>query len=88
MCYIKIARNVREVINVTSSIIAAKLRDHRGKTPRSEVCKAVGISLSTLQMYENGERIPRGQIKTRLASYYNTTVGELFFEEKPHETCD
>ena len=30
-------------------------------------------------MYENGKRSPREPIKYRLAKYYHTTVGELFY---------
>ena len=66
---------------MTRSLIASKLREYRGDTPRAEVAAAVGISLSALQMYENGERLPRDQVKKALADFYHTTVGELFFDE-------
>ena len=56
-----------------------RLREARGNTPRKEVCAAVGISRSALMMYENGKRSPREPIKYRLAKYYHTTVGELFY---------
>ena len=72
---------------MTRSQIAEKLREYRGTTPREEVAKAVGISLSALSMYENGDRVPRDELKKAIASYYNTTVGALFFDEEPHETC-
>ncbi len=62
--------------------IAEKLIEARGTIPRKKVCKAVGISVSALGMYENGERIPRDGIKIKLANFYNTTVGELFFDSK------
>lgn len=53
----------------------------RGETPRAAVAKAIGISNSAIQMYENGERIPRDETKVALAAYYNTTVGWLFYDE-------
>ena len=56
-----------------------KLRQLRGDTPRSVVAEAVGISVSALQMYENGARIPRDQTKKLLADYYKQTVGDIFF---------
>lgn len=58
----------------------------RGQTPRAVVAKAVGISNSAIQMYENGERIPRDETKVALAAYYNTTVGWLFYDEERHST--
>ena len=61
--------------------IARKLVELRGNTPRNEVAKAIGISTSALQMYENGYRIPRDEIKTKLARYYNTTVQKIFFNQ-------
>ena len=56
-----------------------KLRQLRGKKPRAQVCKDTGIKLSTLQMYECGERVPKDETKVVLAKYYNTTVQDIFF---------
>lgn len=64
--------------------IGADLANLRGNVPRATVAAAVGVSTSALQMYENGERVPRDDIKVQLASYFNTTVGSLFFNEKVH----
>lgn len=61
--------------------IGQKLRKLRGETPRAEVAGAVGVSLSALTMYENGQRMPRDQTKVRLAEYYQTTVQSLFFDQ-------
>lgn len=68
-------------------IIAGRLTKLRGDTPREEVAKALNISVSALQMYENGQRVPRDEIKLRIASYYNKTVQEIFFDDIPHEMC-
>ena len=57
-----------------------KLRALRGERPAEEVANAVGISRSAIGMYENEERIPRDDIKIRLANYYQTTVQDIFFE--------
>lgn len=65
----------------------AILRSLRGETPRAVVADAVGVSISALQMYENGARIPRDQIKIALANYYGTTVEAIFFSQQPHELC-
>ncbi len=59
--------------------IAERLVKARGTRKREEVAAAVGVSLSAIAMYENGERIPRDETKIKLAKYYNTTVQKLFF---------
>lgn len=72
-----------EILN--NEVIAKKLIKLRGKKSRSEVAKAIGISVSALSMYENGERIPRDNIKIRLANYYGRTVNFIFFTNEEHE---
>lgn len=62
-----------------------KLVKLRGSRRPEIVCAACGISNTALFMYEKNQRTPRDEIKVRLARYYNTTVGELFFNEKVHE---
>lgn len=59
--------------------IAERMIKARGEMKRADVCKAVGISLSALTMYENGQRIPRDEIKVKLAKLYGTTVEALFY---------
>lgn len=67
-------------------LIGEKLLKLRGDKSREEVSSSVDISISALQMYENGQRIPRDEIKVRLAEYYQTTVQEIFFNIKPHDS--
>lgn len=59
--------------------VAERLIKARGDKRREDVAKAVGVSVSAIAMYENGERIPRDETKIRLADYYETTVQQLFF---------
>lgn len=58
--------------------VAENLINLRNGRSREEVAKAVGISISTLQMYENGQRIPRDNIKIKLANFYGVTVQIIF----------
>ena len=58
--------------------IAERLVKARGDRKREEVAEAIGVSLSAISMYENGDCIPRDETKVKLAKYYNTTVQELF----------
>ena len=65
----------------TAKEIGQSLMALRGNTPRDVVAGAVGVSVSALQMYENGERVPRDETKCALATFFHTTVGSLFFNE-------
>lgn len=68
-------------MNVVSKQQSAKKLVHiRGKRSREEVASALNISVSALQMYENGRRMPRDDIKVKLADYYGVTVQYLFFD--------
>lgn len=55
-----------------------KLRNSAMKTQK-DVAKAIGISVSALTMYETGNRIPRDEIKVKLAHYYSVSVERLFY---------
>lgn len=63
------------------------LRKSRNET-LSEVAEAVGASQSAISMYESGDRIPRDEIKLRLAQHYDVPVESIFFANEQHETCD
>jgi transcriptional regulator with XRE-family HTH domain len=64
--------------------IAKRLVELRGTKSRDEVATACGISVSALAMYEQGERIPRDDIKIRIAKYYKRSVENIFFAQKVH----
>ena len=59
--------------------IAKKLTDLRGNESRARVAKDRGISVSALAMYETGARIPRDEIKKKIAQYYGVSVEAIFF---------
>ncbi len=61
--------------------IGMKLRALRGEKEAKSVAEELGISVSALFMYERGERIPRDQIKKKIAQYFGKTVEEIFFSE-------
>ena len=46
-----------------------------------DVCDKVFISKSSLQKYETDRRVPRDNVKKRLAEFYGTTVSNIFFDE-------
>ena len=59
--------------------IGKRLVALRGERNQIEVAEAVGITQAALSMYERGERIPRDDVKIRLANYYKTSVAAIFF---------
>ena len=56
-----------------------RLTELRGDRSQERVARDNNLSLSAYTKYERGERIPRDEIKIRLASYYQKTVQEIFF---------
>ena len=65
--------------------VGSKLRELRGNQSKSVVAKAVGVSESAYVKYERGERVPRDDVKVRIASYFNKTVQEIFFGSNEHK---
>lgn len=61
-----------------------RLVELRGDRLQSEVAEAVGVSISSLSSYENGQRIPRDDVKIRLANYFGVTVQSIFFTNQEH----
>lgn len=58
-----------------------KLKELRGNRSQAEVAKAVMVSDSAISSYENDERVPRDDVKKRLAKYYESTVQDIFYAE-------
>ena len=58
-----------------------RLRELRGNRSAVEVADAIGISESSLLMYERGERNPRDDIKISIAKYYGVGIGTIFYPE-------
>lgn len=63
------------------SKIAERLVKLRGKRTQAEVAEAIRVSPSAYSMYETGERIPRDEIKIRIAKYYGRTVNTIFYAD-------
>lgn len=54
------------------------LRIKAGVSQR-ELGAAIGVSRTAIANYEQGIRIPRDEIKVKLANYYGKSVEEIFF---------
>ena len=60
----------------------------RGKKSQREVAQAVGISIQAISAYENEERIPKDEVKVRLATYFDRPVAEIFYPQDHEKWCN
>lgn len=59
--------------------IAEKLRELRGDRPLREVADAIGTTVMAVSLYESGQRIPKDEIKVKIARFYGVTVDSIFY---------
>ena len=65
--------------------IGQRIRALRADRSVAEVAKAINSSTSAISMYESGERIPRDEVKIKLARYFNVSIESLFFADQVHD---
>ena len=70
------------IMYLLSTICGRMIRRKYKKTTK-EVANSCNISRSAISMYENGKRIPRDDIKIKLANYYNVSIEEIFYPIQP-----
>lgn len=66
---------------MNAQVIGQKLKQLRNCKSIKEVAQAIGVGESTISMYESGARIPKDEIKLRIARYYGTSVESIFFTD-------
>lgn len=59
--------------------IGQKLIALRGEQDIDIVAKSIGVTKQAIWNYENDKRIPRDDIKRKIAKYYKTSVESIFF---------
>lgn len=57
-----------------------ELRNSQGLT-RAELSKETGLTIRAIEGYERGERVPRDEVKIKLADYFDKTVQSIFFDK-------
>lgn len=62
----------------------AKMRKLRGDKTQAETADAIGITKSAYAMYERDERVPRDEVKIRMAAHFGVSVMFLFFNGDEH----
>lgn len=66
-------------LGMDPQIIGKHLVELRGERTQAEIAKELKISVSALSMYERGERIPRDNIKIRIAALFKKSISEIFY---------
>jgi len=64
--------------------IGNKIRNLRGSESQQSLADKLEISKSALAMYERGERIPRDEIKMRIARHFHVSLESIFFAPSEH----
>ncbi len=64
-----------------SKVIGKRIRLLRGNIPRKTICAVCGVGLSSMSMYECGQRVPSDKIKVKLAGFFGKSVQEIFFTD-------
>ena len=62
-----------------SVIIGQRLRALRGNRSQADIANAIGVTTMAISQYENGERIPRDEIKIKLSALFGVSVDNIFF---------
>ena len=58
---------------------ADMLKELRGVKSQAEIASSVGVTKSSWAMYERGERVPRDEVKVKIAKYFGKSVQEIFY---------
>ena len=59
--------------------IGKKLIKLRGEKTAKEVAEALGVTRQAIWNYENDRRVPKDEMKVKIAKLYNSSVQEIFF---------
>ena len=62
--------------------IGKTLVELRGDKTQIQVANDLNISDAALSSYEQGTRIPRDEVKIRIAKYYGVSVESIFFNNE------
>lgn len=72
---------------INPAMIGRALRELRGTKTLTAAAEGIGVSTSALTMYESGQRVPRDEIKIRIAKFYGVAVEPIFYPQKQHVSC-
>lgn len=79
------AFNVNEIVKQSFRImehaapILKKLREEKGVSA-ADVAEAIGSTEKSIKEYEAGQRIPRDEMKIKIAEYYGVECCKIFYD--------
>lgn len=62
------------------NVVLTTLREARGMS-QAELAQKLGISASAMSAYELGTRVPRDELKVRIAKYFGVSVVDMFYSD-------
>ena len=68
---------------MSAGAIIRELRLEKGVSQEAAASE-VGVTKSSWAMYERGERIPRDEVKVKIAGYFGRSVQDIFFSYIEH----
>ena len=72
--------------NMTLGESLKSLRTQK-KVSLEQVAEDLGLTRQAIYNYEADMRVPRDEIKIKLANYYGVSIEELFFKDKATKCC-
>lgn len=66
------------MIDYDTEYMAKRLKQFRGSRTLEEIACAAGISVSSLEQYEQGIRVPNDALKLRLAQLLEVELEDIF----------
>lgn len=75
-----VSETLEKVLNIIARLrISTRLVELRGDRTQEEVATAIAVSPNAYALYESGERIPRAEIKQRIADFYGCSINSIFY---------
>ncbi len=67
----------------SNKTVGERIRTLREKKKYSQetLAKMTGVAVSTICMYETGERIPRDEVKVKISNALGKSIHYIFFKE-------
>lgn len=69
---------------MNSIAAGTRIRAMRGAESQQSLADKLKISKSALAMYERGERVPRDEVKIRIAQHFGVSIESIFFAPIEH----
>lgn len=61
--------------------VGVRLRELRGRKSRTAVATDLGVTPHAIWLWEHGLRMPRDEMKMKVAAYFKKSVAGLFYKE-------